>query len=1222
MASIVLSAVGSFAGAEIGGSAIAATIGAQIGAAIGGQIDQALFSQSIHREGARLEDLAVQSSSYGGSIPIVYGSARLGGNIIWSRPLKEVATTTETGGKGGGGTSSTTNYSYYASFAVAICEGEIDKVERIWADTFQLDLSQGTYRIYKGTEDQLPDPLIQSFEQVHLTPAYRGLAYLVVEDFPLEAFGNRIPNFTFEVTRKLLPSEINDEPLEHHIKSMVMIPGSGEFVYDDIIHYKQNGQEVAGAFIESGYREPVNLHNNQGIANALVSIDQMLDTCPNLEWVAVVVTWFGDDLDAGNCTIKPAVEFQGSAQTTPSEWGVATYTRDTAPLMTFVNGVPRYGGTPSDASIVRYIDELKSRGLKVMLIPMFFMDVADKPWRGRVTGSIADVSDFFTKTDGYNDFIIHYANLTKNKVDAFIIGSELVGLTKVNDGASVNRNFPAVDALVNLAAYIKGVMGGGTKLTYAADWSEYHHTEDGWYHLDPLWASPNIDFVGIDAYFPLTDKPSASISLQDAIDGWSSGEGWSFYYTDPERTMTAPLSQEYAWKNIDWWWNNTHTNPDGNSTAWVGQSKKIWFTEYGFPSVDGATNQPNVFYDPSSSESFFPRFSQGRIDNLSQRLGLLATELQWQNSTMVEEKFIWTWDARPYPYWPDLRSVWADGELWKTGHWVNGKLGVSGLAAIVKDLCLRSGLSESHIDVSRLEGTVDGYLLLKQKSIREALESLMGAYFFDCVESDGQLSFVPRGGESQLDLPQDNLLPNDIQDKRSLVSVARMQEVDLPQQVSVIYLNQASNFQTGHQIAQRAEVESKERATLNFPIIMGQGQAQQIAEISLHTAWTGRTQFEFELPPSAMALEPCDIVTLQMDNNVNHTVRITQMMLGEGYYLRVRGVLEDLTTYDTYHQADEADEPVLPNAIADTSLKLLDIPLLPGDAVTQNPLRVAMNSNSESWRGAVLYRSPDDEQTWNAALSVQEGAVCGALVEIPESDIDYAFQDNRSEIIVNILGDGTLASTTQTALLNGANAALVGDEILQFATAELMGENQYKLSGLLRGRLGTECAMDSHEPGERFVLLNENTPQDANSASLIGLARHYRAVSIGQTLGQVSSTTFTHTGIGVKPYAPVHIRGTRDGSGNLEMSWIRRSRTEINWRDLVDVPLNEDSEAYEIDVMDGANVVRTLTSSVPSATYTAIQQVADFGATQPSIMFRIYQLSAAIGRGFKSEITL
>ena len=1031
-------------------------------------------------------------------------------------------------------------------------------------------------------------------------------------------FGNRIPNFTFEVKRKVLPEEIDGQPLEHQLKSMIMIPGSGEFVYDDTVQIKQSGEDAGSVFAQKGYDERVNMHNPQGKANGLVALDQLLETCPNLEWIGLVVTWFGDDLDAGQCAIKPAVEYQSDARTIPDSWAVAGYTRDTAPLMTFVDGVPRYGGTPSDASLLRYIDAIKAKGIKVMLYPMFFMDVEDKPWRGRVTGSIADVASFFTKTNGYNAFISHYANLTKNKVDAFVIGSELIGLTSVHDGATSYRHFPAVDALVNLAASVKTIMGVATKITYAADWSEYHHTTDGWYHLDPLWASPNIDFIGIDAYFPLTDESPESITLAKAQAGWTSGEGYDWVYSDASRTTQAAIADEYAWKNIAWWWENTHTNPDGNSTPWVAQSKPIWFTEMGFPSVDGATNQPNVFYDPSSSESFFPRSSQGRIDNAAQRLGLLATEMAWKDSTMIPQRFVWTWDARPFPYWPDLRSVWADGELWKTGHWVNGKLGTSGLAAIVAQLCAKAGLASSEVDVSRLSGTVEGYLLTRQQTVREAIEALMGAYFFDCVESNGQLKFVPRGAQLQQSIPQDDLLPQGTETQPSLLQLTRMQEMELPQQVSVIYLNRAANYQTGHQLAQRARVSSQEKATLNLPIVMGQGQAQQIAETSLFTAWMGRSAVEFTLPPCYMALEPCDVIEVAMQG-VTHQLRITHTALGEGYSLQIRGVLEDVSTYTAYAEDSDAQEPLLPATVSETQLHLLDMPLLPGDVLDQAVLRVAMSAQGGDWRGAVLYASADNEQNWQTRITTTQEAVSGTVTAIPQADCQTATLDQRSQIIVNLLGDASVSSVNEVALFNGANAALVGQEVLQFQNAELVAQGKYRLTGLLRGRLGTEWAMDQHNAGERFVLLNDAVLKDEKTNNLIGLERHYRAVTIGSTLGKVSSTAFTHQGVGLKPYAPVHVKGLRDSSGNLTINWIRRARGENGWRDFVDAPLNETSEAYDIEVLSGSNVVRTLTASTTEVSYTTAQQITDFGSTQSSVSLRIYQLSAAIGRGYGAQ---
>lgn len=136
-------------------------------------------------------------------------------------------------------------------------------------------------------------------------------------------------------------------------------------------------------------------------------------------------------------------------------------------------------------------------------------------------------------------------------------------------------------------------------------------------------------------------------------------------------------------------------------------------TELGFPSVDGCTNQPNVFYDPSSAESLFPRASKGRIDFQAQREALNATldylEERNQltgNSDLVPRRFLWTWDARPFSFWPDLEGVWQDSLLWATGHWLQGKLGASSLGAVVGNILQEPGLTASDYDVARLPWAV------------------------------------------------------------------------------------------------------------------------------------------------------------------------------------------------------------------------------------------------------------------------------------------------------------------------------------------------------------------------------------------------------------------------------------------------------------------------------------------------------------------------------------
>ncbi len=1218
MASIILSTVGASVGGALPvvGPLVGAAIGRTLGGAVGGFIDGAVFgSETVRREGSRMADLSVQVSTYGKMIPLVYGSVRIAGNVIWSRPIKETATTTTSkagGGKGGGGGTkvSSTNYSYSVSLAIAICEGPVTGILRAWADAQQLDLSQGTYRIYYGDEEQLPDPYIESFEGVGKTPAYRGMAYVVIEDFPLADFGNRIPNFTFEVKRKLQFPDYDGQSVEDMVTGMIMIPGAGEYVYDTTVQYKVSGEVVDGTFVQRTTKAPMNRQTIEARANALVSLDQLAETCPNVSWIAVVACWFGTSADAGDCVVLPGVEYTTGATTEPDQWNVAGRTRVTAHQITLIDGSPRYGGTPDDDALVRYLTELKSRGYNILFLPLFFMDVDGKPWRGRLTGSASEVNSFFTKTNGYNAFITHYANLVHDKVDAFAIGSELIGLTKVTDTPG---NYPAVNQLVSLAATVKGIMGE-TLITYAADWSEYHHTDGGWYNMDPLWASPHIDVIGIDAYFPLTDAPQGEMGydIHAVIDGWTSGEGYDFYYSDVDRTIQSPLAAAYAWKNIDWFWNNTHTNPDASVTGWVPQSKRIWFTEFGFPSVDGATNQPNVFYDPNSVESFFPYHSKGWVDFRAQRTGVAATLAKWQESDMVERTFLWTWDARPFPYFPDLLSVWADGPAWVKGHWVTGKFGASALAAIVRDICVRAGLDESQIDVTRLTDRVDGYVVTQLSNARGLIEDLMQGFFFDALETSGILRFVPRGGESVMTVPAGELVA--LEDGSAPLTIIRTQELELPREVNVIYLNRQNLYQPGTQTATRQVTESKLADTINLPVVFEDQQAKNAAEVALYLRWLSRTQFQFWVNDDYAALEPTDVITVDADG-VSHQMRITRTLRDRGL-MRISAVSEDVSVYTVNGTPGLTPNVITaPIIIGTTRMEALDMPALPSDNPEEATLRFAFAGEFEQWRGVVLYRSEDAGANYARLLDGGSEALIGAAASVLASGPSTVF-DEVGEVTVLLVGNGTLESVSELAVLNGANSALLGDEIIQFQYAEEIEPGKYTLSRLLRGRLGTEFAIDTHVLGERFVLLDGAIQKEVMATQFIGRALAYKPVTVGATLGTTEAEDITFTGRCLKPYAPVHVSGVRGVAGNLIVSWIRRTRIGGEWRDGVDVPLSEAVEMYEVEVLDSVDVVRTFSVTTPMVTYSDAEQITDFGSVQAIVTVRIYQMSEKIGRGW------
>jgi hypothetical protein len=191
MATLVLSAVGHAIGGPIGGA---------IGSILGQQIDHAVFAPKA-RHGPRLGDLSVQTSSYGAAIPKIFGRVRVAGNVIWSTDLIE----SRSSSGGGKGRPKTVTYSYSASFAVALSARPVRRVGRIWADGKLLRGAAGDFktatefRLHPGDEDQAVDPLVASAVGAGQTPAFRGIAYAVFENFQLEDYGNRIPSLTFEV---------------------------------------------------------------------------------------------------------------------------------------------------------------------------------------------------------------------------------------------------------------------------------------------------------------------------------------------------------------------------------------------------------------------------------------------------------------------------------------------------------------------------------------------------------------------------------------------------------------------------------------------------------------------------------------------------------------------------------------------------------------------------------------------------------------------------------------------------------------------------------------------------------------------------------------------------------------------------------------------------------------------------------------------------------------
>jgi len=1167
MASIVLSSIGAAAGSVIGGS-IGSAAGQLIGATAGRFIDNKLFGNSLgsHSSGPRLKDLSIQTASYGVTIPILFGVIRTAGNIIWARPLKEKASTIvrKAGGKGARIRHTHTEYSYFASFAVSICEGEIDEILRIYAGNEQINLSSYTIRIYKGSETQLPDPLIESFEGSGKTPAFRGQAYLVFEDLPLAEFGNQLPNFNFEV-RKKVSSQTENTP-DKLIKSIVMIPGGGEYVYDTVTQFKSVGSLTKNKWCQLGKSISLNHNTNAGKTNAMLALDQLKNELPNIEWVSVVINWFGTSLDIKDCQVLPGVEYSDpSTQNSPDTWTVAGFNRQNAHQISRTNNRPNYGGTINDVSIVRFVDELKARGYKVALYPMVFMDLPNKPWRGDLTGAPADVETFFAR---YNKFIIHYCHLLKGKVDALIIGSEFKKLTAIQ---AQGNSFPAVHELVKLAKICRGIVDPQTILTYAADWSEYHHAPGGWYHMDPLWASQDLDVIGIDAYFPLSNSRNSIYDINAIKQGWESGEGYNFYYEDEERTVAKPLDSPYAWKNLRWWWENKHVNPDGSTTEWVPKSKKIWFTEYGFPSVECCTIEPNVFYDPCATVANYPRYSQGIVDFKAQTTAIIATELQWQNSDMIENKFLWCWDARPYPYWPDLSRIWSDGGSWQKGHWVQGKISHSTLAGVLEELAAKAGICKDMASCSITHESMAGLILDSQTSIKNIITILQKAYQFDTVEKNGKIYFCHSSMLNAIDVSYQDLAKVD---NTPTISISRTQEAEMPCKVDVNYMDINKNYRISNRHAQHINTMSKEVICLDLPLALDQAGARLIAENCIHNFWSSRNRYSFFLPPKYLDLTPGDIINISYRNQI-HCVKAISVKIGKNNLVKVEGIAykEFRRSLDTSNLLTQAVSEFVP--VSETELVILDIPYLPKFNLDESYVLMGAIAKTENWTGATVFTSGISGSAYEEFTYLDSLATSGfAITKLPNHN--PALIDYDSKVIIN-LQHGELCSVSPYNISCGANLCLIGDELLQFQNAKLIGENQYEISTLYRGLYSTSDKLDTHSEGDLFVLIDDALKKvtiPSNSPKHM----YIKSVTNSLTLGSSTEIEFNYQRNCLRNFAPVGI----SLSGN-QLSWIRQNRIHINLLDYTDIPLEERQEQYLIKLISGTET-KVLKTSTPSIT--------------------------------------
>jgi len=1213
-------------------------------------------------EGPRVDEAKLSTSTYGQSIVHGYGTTRVGGNVIWALPIREERQTETVGGKGGRGQRIHT-YTYYGTLAVAVGEGPIDAVLRIWADSklvydrggLPLGSSQtadrediaeaypeyqdileadtpvtGTIkegwriRVYNGTEDQLPDPAMEADQGVGNTVPHRGLAYVVFDDCILTDFGNRIPLLSFEVAWKanpvlpiILPTYLPESQMVDQFNEISASFESGlyatwtspdgavMFSVFDIATNRQVGEfYIKDATTGTPYRDE---GAGFDIQHVLYAFHLGLDGY-------IYASQFGETL----------------ADFVADRW----YIWKIDPLtQSLIWTKARSGST----NLHRYF-------------PTVMLEIGTDPTPYTIPSRFLITAPFYA-----GDFVI-YAGATGDWVGTVDAVYQGYG---GNGNARIARGYH--DADICEAWLLDGPLTLGSPHPTADSRPFYLHRvrlsngqQQFMYGGSPLMPEPDSDQWLTFTVYPQDLAPYIPGSPQFMPTRFETVRGVVFDGTQVlipgspigERTKGEPMvfltvtGSRTSDPNYDFL---VKLDPYTGAILWAVNVPEypVTSTHWG----EARINNGVFAYTSSSADVPGPidAASVTYIDTINGEIIQHELWLQsvvdygvisWDASALYDSQrdAILTGGAGPEPYIVLLNRKSGDGVyLWE----------------IVQNECLRAGYDADDLDVSQLTDLVLGYHVDQVMSARAAIEPLAIAYQFDGVESDWSLKFPKRGAASIVTITQDALAV--LNDETGAVLIEqRTPDKELPQRVTVRYYEKDRDYESGAQYAARPSapvraMESDRHVAHDVPVVFRAVEVKQRCEWLLYEAWIGRTSLTVKLPWTFLRYDPLDVVNVNMNDGTVWEARIVQADLGADLSIEARLITEDAAIYSqqSVTQAEVgvgggyAQNLLVPQS-APSQLLLIDAPLLldtDDTGRTSSKLYVAASPGLTIgyWQGAVIYVS-SDANSWVEGAIVSAAPTWGRATTVLEAPVSAWLTDRDNTLTVSLArGAATLESVTDLQLLNGANPALLinqltGDvEVIQYRDVEQIGAQQFRLSHLLRGRRGTDTMMGGHSNADLFIV-----PTIASVATVtvplsqLGSDRYYRAVTIGGMVDSGTGTALQANGRDLMPYAPCQQEIVVSGS-DLVLSWVRRTRINGEWLDGgEDVPLAEDSERYEVDIYNagGTAVVRTLSAGGTTAvTYTAAQMSSDFGGMPDSLTFCVYQLSAQVGRGFGEVIT-
>jgi hypothetical protein len=573
------------------------------------------------------------------------------------------------------------------------------------------------------------------------------------------------------------------------------------------------------------------------------------------------------------------------------------------------------------------------------------------------------------------------------------------------------------------------------------------------------------------------------------------------------------------------------------------------------------------------------------------------------------------------------------------------------LGDVLADVFKQVGLQPSDYDVSATNATViDGLVINQRRTAALSIREILDAYFFDFVEVDGKIKAVALGTASQVTVPMGDLgavavgtgytqqvMPavnsTTYSDPGTTspagaprVMTKRMHDLELPQRLELSYFSRQSLYNLVSASAIRYIKTHQNKGTLSFPLLLTENHARQIVESLLYKQWTERESFEFTLPLKYLLYMPMDVITIPVGGQ-ELAVRITKQDCSLFGPVQFTAVLSRNDIFTQGQVVDAIVTPTVGHEISGTTLILIsDNAVRDADTLHSGFYWAASGATSGDWPGCSLYWSRDGGTTYQLLDVTNDPATYGTVAlatPAPPANVNTAVFDNTTTITVSITTGSPPTTTTDADVLGGANAAFVGQEVIQFGVVTPLGGSSYRLSHLLRGQRGTDAFWGSHGINETFLVID---PGQVNRVDLDetyrGKTIFFKGVTANQTLASTSAQSLFITGDEWNPYSGVQGVGVRNMSLDITVTWKWRTRSGGQLRDMSDVTDPDAPEVFSIDVLSGVTVVRTISAGPnPTFTYTAAQQTADFGSTQANIHFKIYQLGR-YGRGYVYDVTL